>query len=386
MRRFIPALVKLNYEPHLLSALPTIHHRCKKLGIRSTLCKSVSNDRAAPIENCLEYLIGDTDRKLTTSIYHAFFRAANDIIKAENVAACFLWSGTRTQSRATVAACRQNEIDTAIMELANISGRLFVDPLGTNAESWLYGNYQCLDNYPAPAQQFESWKQNQISARRASTVVKQAANSVRIKYEYGFDYMLWLFGAGQRLTHLAAPLVLFSNRKTRSHAVLGYDELLPDREFIFFPFQVSKDSQLRIHSEVDNIQALTTCIDIAEQNNMPLVTKVHPAENHLEFLDQVQVLKEQNNFIITKHNTFEILERAKRVVLINSSIAQEVALIDKPVECLGRSYFKFFNRERFASYVFNYLLEIDYFSGQDISTEAANQVLTRSHTHVTNTF
>ncbi|MCV5901770.1 hypothetical protein OFN63_37325, partial [Escherichia coli] len=53
---------------------------------------------------------------------------------------------------------------------------------------------------------------------------------------------------------------------------VGYeDDISKIKNFILFPLQVFGDSQIKLHSNVDNVQALEFAIKKARELNIPLV-------------------------------------------------------------------------------------------------------------------
>ena len=58
----------------------------------------------------------------------------------------------------------------------------------------------------------------------------------------------------------------------------------------------------------------------------------------------------------------ELIENSKCVITINSTVGMEAMIIGKPILILGDAIYSGFNQRRLATYIINYLLNIEYFS------------------------
>lgn len=110
---------------------------------------------------------------------------------------------------------------------------------------------------------------------------------------------------------------------------------------------------------------------------MNLVVKLHPAERDIDVIYTILKLREKYKFNIVDNNTFEVIANAQKVITINSTVALEAMILDKPVEILGRSFYKFFYKERTKNYILGYLEDIDFFSNEKFSVEQIEKLLNR---------
>ena len=88
-------------------------------------------------------------------------------------------------------------------------------------------------------------------------------------------------------------------------------------------------------------------------------------------------LRKKYKFNIVDNNTFEVITNAQKVITINSTVALEAMILNKPVEILGRSFYKFFNKERTKNYILGYLENIDFFSNKEFTVEQIENLINR---------
>lgn len=121
------------------------------------------------------------------------------------------------------------------------------------------------------------------------------------------------------------------------------------------PLQVSYNTQLWLNADLRNKEAILHGCRAARQEKRELVVKIHPAETAPDELLDIARLQQQHNFIITQENTLDLIKASGRVLTINSTVGIEAQLYHKPVEILGRAFYKHFDHERLKKYLHHYL-------------------------------
>ena len=160
---------------------------------------------------------------------------------------------------------------------------------------------------------------------------------------------------------------------------IEYDNLDFEKEkYIFFPMQVSTDSQIVLNSDIGLMDSLSYSLKEAQRLGVILVVKLHPAEKSVEITKSLLMLRKKMGFKIVNDNTFVIIKNSLKVITINSTVALESMIIGKEVDILGRSYYKYFNKARIKSYIMNYLIDIDFFQNKSFSVEQIQRLLTRA--------
>lgn len=126
----------------------------------------------------------------------------------------------------------------------------------------------------------------------------------------------------------------------------GYqDPPLPAEPFVFYPLQVRKDSQLLLHSPIwgnDHAAVIAALSKQLAQLQPPrrLVVKFHPQEDRIAQIRNDALIRQfpEVTFICNVPAT-ELIQRARFVVTINSSVGFEAILLDKPLVTLGDSFY-----------------------------------------------
>lgn len=155
--------------------------------------------------------------------------------------------------------------------------------------------------------------------------------------------------------------------------------LLPDK-FLFFPLQVSTDQQVLVNYHGHSIfKALDEAITYAQAKSIPLVTREHPAESRGEevraYIERLRA--EGSDIQISNRPVYELIRLAEEVVTINSTVGLEAILNEKAVHFLGSSLYAKVTHAQLASYLNNYLIKVDYHSGDGMTPSLAAQILAR---------
>ena len=165
----------------------------------------------------------------------------------------------------------------------------------------------------------------------------------------------------------------------RQAAYLSTDTLSTCR-YVFLPLQVSGDTQIKLHSDVGNLEAIRHAFELAANESADLFVKLHPAETDAAEIDAIVRLQDTYHFEIVTSPTTDLLKHAYAVVTINSTVGLEAMLYGKRVVSLGRCFYKEFDRDRLLKYIHSFLIDgIDYFGTSCIQADAARRVFARPH-------
>lgn len=284
------------------------------------------------------------------------------IFQENEIEQVFVFNGTTTIGKTIGDFCKVNNTAASFIEISNLPNKLFVDKSGTNAKSYLYKHPEILDQHEVSDTEFEEWKEKYIENK---TAPKQAKNKTKIRYVMILDYIgFWCLNALRE--DFRNPLKVIKNKlsnrvsKEFLHADLS-------EEYIFFPLQVSNDSQIILNSDVDNTQAIEKIKQ--EFPDTKILIKPHPAEENTEFIQKIESF-EDNRTKIVSNDTNELIKNAKVVCTINSTVGLEAMIFGKEVKVFGRALYAGFTCERLKSYICGYLVNIDYFDGEIKQSEA----------------
>lgn len=303
-----------------------------------------------------------------------FQELTNDIaavFRRREIARCLIWNGQQLLGRAARNACALSNVQPRFLEIANLPSKLFVDDCGVNAESSLARDPDALLRLPAVSEASHAeWFADYEAKKRLPP--PQAVRTVRSRVESIANQAL------KRLVGGSAQL----NLKARAAAGVRFDSARPwlqgkDRQpYLFLPLQVSSDTQIKLHSPVDNLGAIRHGLDLARQHGLALVVKPHPAERDPEFARELDEKLKSETFFVSNDNTNDLISSAERVLTINSTVGLEAMLYGKPVTCIGAALYAKFTREHLLRYVHRFLVsDVDYFGREEIHRDAARRII-----------
>ncbi len=299
-------------------------------------------------------------------------------IRRINVDCFFFWNGSSFLARAISALARHHGCKTLYFELGNFPGKLLVDPKGVNAKSWFADHFPKLTSDGYDKARFEKWRAAYLSEKLCSHRVQQTSMSTQFNWYYPLD----LFGFYLLFAPWSEKPEVF--RRTWRYLCAQkvryqYDLFFPEKdpEYIFFPLQVSSDSQLLLNSDVDNTQGLLLAAEIAKKEGKRLVVKPHPAEGNRVFVAELANLRKKLEFVFVDINTFKLMKFSSKTVTINSTVGMEAMLLGKPITVLGRAVYEKFTQHDLAFYIQKYLLDIDYFSKNNLTKVQIEKIFDR---------
>lgn len=365
-----------------VTALPSVFYKAKKLGYQAVLTgfRNRGPEKWVPDAAlnatkavALKSLSISKGRNRVSEIFNVLKRT---VLSGGTDSEIYIltWNGSSISGiAAREIKASFPDVKLLFLEIANLPGKIFVDPEGANAQSSLYRDPTLLDSYPLPAErEFEEWSKHYISEKSRKNYVAPQAKKQSLSYLAMFDF---LYSVVLGNNYFGNPLVKLKNYlgiKGKKSVEL---EVLTDnsvKDFAFLPLQVSNDSQLLINSDIGNCEA----VRLVSRKESKLLIKPHPAERDVSYLaDVVSGLK---NVYVTRENTFDLINSATKVYTINSTVGLEALILGKSVEFLGRSYFSYFDKDRLKKYLFSYLLNFDFFSDQAISSAGAEEILSRA--------
>jgi len=274
-------------------------------------------------------------------------------------------------------------IRTLFFELANFDGKLFVDPKGVNAYSLLYENIDLLNRFSADEKDYQLWRERYLTEKLAKHVVKQSIQQAESateklrRYYYAYSRQ---FAQGMPKPPETSVSFFLGKSFKRFKSHYQYSDFdFQNQDYIFFPMQVSTDTQLLLNSDIDNIQAIRICADIAREKGVKLCIKPHPAETDQHYIKQVHALQADLGFAFVNQNTFQLISNAVEVITINSTAGLEAKILGKPTRFLGRSFYQKMDERHLRNYILSYLANVDCFDETPISIEEAENILSRQY-------
>lgn len=327
----------------------------------------------------LEVLTGAYNYHEAQMVYKGVRNICKGIF-SQNVRCVFLWNGCKVSDHAVKDAAHSCGIDMLFFEISNIKGKLFVDPEGTNANSFLYRNPQILKHYEYDREKYMAWKELYVSDKLKNSIIPQAkGKSYKVAgKELALNFWGLLIHRG--VVSPKIPLLKLWRRLIHENRVQG--EICDKKaygRYIFFPLQVSSDTQILINGNVSLLEAIEKALVIAKRADKYLLIKPHPAERDLAQLSEIRrCLSTYDKIAFTNNNTFELIRQSDLVVTINSTVGLESRILEHPVKIFGRALYENLSNDQIGSYIMNYLFNIDYWAQKDITRQELEDILKRS--------
>ncbi|CAN0626958.1 capsular polysaccharide export protein [Burkholderia multivorans] len=380
-RRLVRA-VRDEFDFLFLTSEPVAHCGLRLAGYRSILLRRGERRAAAADDEAdstlyglsIEVLNGEMSEKRAKAESAAVFRIASAAMRRFPVTQCLMWNGQQLACRAVAQACAANGVPTKFMEISNLPSKLFVDSMGVNALSTISRNPAIIDSLPMPD---EETHRNWLGCyeRYKSTPLPQSRTLLARKAKSLLNHLLKFATASvtrRRFGSLRARNSLRPPAQAKCYAA----DTLSTHRYVFLPLQVAGDTQIKLHSDVDNLAAIRKAAELAARENASLFVKPHPAETDAASIREIVRLQEVCRFELVTSPTTDLIKHAHAVVTINSTVGLEAMLYGKRVVSLGRCFYREFDRERLLKYIHSFLVDgIDYFGSNAIAPHAAREVI-----------
>lgn len=379
-RRLQNVLKQFQYEMHFLTNKYSIIREAGEDDlIIEPFEKDVATSNEIEVENSFEVAANFIDKKLAVNIANVVWKKLETCYAKFDYDYIFMWGGVRLIENTASEFASRNNIKTLFFELGNFPNKIFVDPKGTNARSFLAVDSTVLLSLPYDISSFNNWKNNYIQESLKQHSVPQSKSAVNVEYSKNvFD----LIGFSIKNFLKTEPILTkekLIGKYLRDFIKLNFDEIdILKTNYVFFPMQVNKDAQLILNSKVGNLEALETANQLANEKGLKLLVKPHPGEVEFGFIKKVNKLKEKLGFAFVNNNTIELIQNAKEVITINSTVGLQAKILNKKITCLGKSFYQNFDEQMLAAYIQSYLIDADFWNDKPISMETVEQIFERA--------
>lgn len=338
------------------------------LNKRKILAESfTTSEISEAAESSIEYLNNIYTEKTATNYITAFSEQLKIIIEKTNADRIIIWNGQQTIGRAATLAARLTKSKKIYLEIANLPNKIFADEYGVNALSSIAHNPEILDALPPVSDHFHArWMKEYESIKKQP--LPQARKNIKLKLQNTINILL------KALTLQIAPKEILNKIHTLlaiKTSSTSHREAI-NKPYIFLPLQVSTDTQIKLHSDIDNTAAIEIAARQAKAENAKLVVKLHPAEKCQGEIKRIVKLQRTIGFKLTQEDTITLIKNSKSVITINSTVGLEALLYNKDVISLGRCFYKEFDQIRLKKYIHHYLIDgVSYFESNPISYSQA---------------
>ncbi len=371
--KFFIAFAKFNNVTFLTNKLSCFLYFKVKTGREIFfLSKTKINDVYVDInrlKNTISVLNGrqsiDNAIKNYQQVYSALSNKLKLRINADDTV--FLFNGNHASAIATADFFTAFKAKTLYTEISNLPGKMIFDPMGVNAQSILYKCPEILDALPDISEgKHRSWVDRYINYK--SKPIPQSKINITIYSVIAFDDFisrLLPFFIREDSLSLVKKINMFRD-KYKSRKILAESVSAKlDCGYIFYPTQVTSDTQLRINSDIDNFVAINKII--ALEQGQSIYVKIHPAESDISTINYFKQLAEDGKVTLVNNNTVELIRNARKVYTINSTVGLESLIFGKELVVFGRAIYSKFDASRLRQYIHNYLIDLDYFGENELS-------------------
>jgi capsular polysaccharide export protein len=383
-RRLVNA-VRKEFDFLFLTSEPIAHVRLCLSGFRSVYLHRAGLPRLRQdelvsrtgYETAIEVLNGHVTLERARRDADAICRIVSRAFRRFSVSQCLIWNGQQLLGRTISKVCEQYGIQRKFLEISNLPDKLFVDGSGVNALSTISADPTIIDALPMPNEdEHRRWLEEY--ERYKARPLPQSQTFLSRKAVSSVNYALKFATRGVARTSLRTVRMRSGAAAHRqAQNVLAKD--FSTQPYVFLPLQVSGDTQIKLHSDVNNAGAVEIASGLASRAGVRLLVKLHPAENDAAMIAEIVRLQNAYSFDIVAAPTTELIKHAQKVVTINSTVGLEALLYGKEVISLGRCFYKEFDRVRLLKYIHSFLVDgIDYFGSGEISVLSAQNVLSRA--------
>ena len=377
--RWVSALEALGHRSVFITNKLSLYRRAGTDGIGAELIVKTPIRQEARLDGCREIVSGMLSTRQAQSLYWSSRAALERLGEAAPIEAVVLWNGGGVAARALSDECDARRVDMAFLEIANLPGKIVIDPAGVNAASSVCTDIARLDRLDAQRESFESWLESFVAVKSAGPVSLPQAELMKrpdvwATFVNNVGFHLRAVPRDDR-TSLAVKAWRLVSRGLQTPPPRAEAE---PGAYVLFPMQVSNDTQVLLNSDMDLFGALEWAVRRARGTGRRLLVKPHPAEPDPAVRRRLE-LGQGDDYSITGGDSFELVRTAGEVVTINSTVGLEARLVEVPVTFLGRTPYRLLDtRERVMKYVQSYLVNVDYFADGDVSPEVASILLERA--------
>ncbi|HKZ41129.1 MAG TPA: hypothetical protein VJ044_09215, partial [Candidatus Hodarchaeales archaeon] len=294
LRRLSRPLISLGYNLVFLMVKPSLFIRAKSDGFK---CYLLSNSRSSVISPKLSETTEVASKRVSVEIAAKFFNAvlekAEACLSAYTISGAFIWNGHSIPSRALSQFAQTHALQTLYFELSNIPGKIFVDKAGVNARSSLFDHPDKLDSYQIEEDEYERWQKAYVTLMREQVLSQTAREKGSVNNflfpldSLGTWFELPAVGEMNLFTKVGQKLLKQKKR-------IAYDNVdLTISPYLFFPMQVSDDSQLLFNSDVGLEEALEIASQRSRELHVDLIVKPHPLEESENVFRRLSEIKKR---------------------------------------------------------------------------------------------
>lgn len=351
--------------------LPSVWVECVQRGVRCKLITRYFSKAIAfgsvRLSETREVVSGIQDERDAVSMVRAYLFNVERLSGRYPLRNVLVWNGQTLVGEVARLLNKMYGLKTLFFEIANIPGKIFVDPCGVNCESKLYSDLRtgvlCAGEWDR--KEYDAWRAQYIESKRRNNLVPQAVGKHHLKWFHILDFIYAkLFGYKNysrrsfRDKNPFATWVRCKSNKDVDISFSSHEDFDDGRGFVFYPGQVHDDTQLLMNSDIGNVEAIRKILKLTCKR---IFVKPHPAGGVEEYKSLLDVVQE-GRVVFTNANTFELIQKSDEVYTINSTVGLEARILGKDVTFFGKSVYREMSNENLGWYIMRHLIDVDFFS------------------------
>jgi capsular polysaccharide export protein len=383
-RRCIPGIRSLGGSALILSHRFSIVLAARRDGFVACFLRGLKGCGEGALASDLDFSFevrhGLLSHRRSQRIVQRVERFARSFFASQRPEQVWFWDGCNLMRQTLAYICHEFGIRTLFFQLGNFPGKLFVDRQGVNIRSEYAHNCQFFDassevNWDA----YRVWKSAYLEKKMQRHIVSQTSSLIRFNWSYALDLVGFIFFAApsnEKIRPFSKLLNFFRGRRT----ILQFDQmgLIPDGNYLLFPLQVNSGSQVLWNSRIGQIDAIRKAHEQAKVSGLILVVKPHPVEDDSSFLIDLEKIHKELGFLLVNGDFFQLLVHCHHLITLNSTAGMEAMLLGKPLDILGMAHYDKFSEADLAFYIQRFLLDIDCFDHDFLTTTQVETILERS--------
>ena len=324
----------------------------------------VDNAPLRSVSKCFNVLAGRLSTQDAAKAYDCTVALLSRLHAKHPIKKIVIPSGRHIHHWAATTFSRNHGIANIFINYGNFPGRTFFDPLGTDSQSSVFrdgvdppASFTTSDAQKIIAETLQQ-KYSQTLIPQRTSFFSEAIKSVAFKISIFLENMLKISG-DRRVASIPMPSM------DAGVDISDMDALQNLGAYFFFPLQVSTDVQVVGNYEGGSIEVgLEEACRIANENDVYLVLKLHPAEkNPRDIAEKIDALRASYKIVTADLPVETLVMGAEQVITINSTVGLEAKLQGRRTTFLGKSMYAPMDDRQMAWYLDKILLKVDYHSG-----------------------
>ncbi|PMM86595.1 hypothetical protein, partial [Vibrio breoganii] len=317
------------------------------------------------LRDTISYLNGKQSIDSAISNYNAVYAWLHsnvniDVAGQKHIAIVF--NGAYVTGRAFSKYFSSIGAKTLFSEISNLPGKMIYDCKGVNAQSYLHEKPTILDHFDVNEKRLldehNRFLQSYLEYKETPPMQSKLGIIWFLPMIFDHVFVKFLGVMEDDRSFISKVKYYFEKRKVKSLNI-NCKTVSLEQPYAFYPTQVSSDTQLKLNSDIDNIEALEHIISNYDER---VLVKVHPAETDLETIKKYESLEQSGHITLVSNNTLDLIKNSRVNFTINSTVGLESKILGKKTVTLGRAIYSNLSTRNLHKYLHCYLVDLEFFA------------------------